>query len=107
MFDLQAFIDENIKAAPAEATIVRKVVKALRDAGNPVVSVWDGEESTPVKTTKDVLNVVFNLDEATLHTATGQFVYIVLGNEWDALADYNVSLEEALKPVNDYIATKW
>lgn len=106
-FDFQQFIADNIKANPAEATIVRKVVRALKAAGTPVVNVWDGEENNPVRTEKDVLEQVFNLDQAWLKTADGAWVFIVLGNEWDALTDYSVSLEAALKPVNEYLESKW
>lgn len=106
-FDFAQFIKDAIANSPAEATIVRKVWKALKDAGNPVVSVWDGVESTPVATRQELLEQVFNLDQAWLYTKSGAFVFIVMGNEWDALADYNVSLEEALAPVNAYLQSKW
>jgi hypothetical protein len=96
-----------VEALPAEATTVRKVWKALKDAGNPVVSVWDGEESIPVSNRDEVLEAVFAVDQAWLYTESGAFVLIILGNEWDALSDYNVSLEDALKPVNDYLQSKW
>ena len=102
-FNFQEFINRQIAKNPIEARIVRKIVKALKDAGNPVVSVWDGEEDNPVTTKRDVLEQVFNLDQAHLYTKDGGWVFVVMGNEWDVLSDYTVSLEEALKPVNDYI----
>jgi len=106
-FDFAKFIADNIANNPAEATIVRKVYQALKDAGTPVVSVWDGVEDTPVTSQQETLEQVFNLDQAWLKTATGAWVLIILGNEWDALSDYTVSLEDALKPVNAYIESKW
>lgn len=97
----------SLAALPAEATTVRKVWKALKDAGNPVVRVWDGEESVPVATRDECLEAVFAVDQAWLYTASDQMVFVVLGNEWDALSDYSVSLEDVLKPVNDYLESKW
>lgn len=101
-----AFIAANIKANPAEATIVRKVYKALKDAGFPITSVFDGEEDTKVESLQDVLDLAFNLDDCFLRTSNDGWVRIVMGNEWDALADYTLSLEDALAPVNRYIESK-
>lgn len=99
----KAHIDNGMIHNAAEARIVNKIVKTLKAAGNPVVSVWDGAESTNVKTLRDVQEQVFNLDQCHLYTKSGGWVFIVLGNDWDALTDYTLSLEDALKPVNDYI----
>jgi len=104
---LSEFAKSSVAALPAEATTVRKVWKALKDAGNPVVRVWDGEESIPVTTRDECLEAVFGVDQAWLYTATDQMVFIVLGNEWDALSDYSVSLEDTLAPVNEYLQGKW
>lgn len=103
MFDLDAFIARQIANSPIEARLVRKVVRALKAAGSPVVSVWDGEEDCPVKSEKDVLSLVFNLDQAWLKVESGAWVFLVLGNEWDVICDYSVSLEEPLEPVFAYI----
>jgi len=102
-FDFKAFIDEGIASRPIEARIVRKVVRALKAAGNPVVKVDDGEEHIAVTTERDVLDQAFNLDELHLYTANGGWVFLVMGNEWDVICDYSISLEDALQPVNDYI----
>lgn len=103
---LSEFAQKSVAALPAEATTVRKVYKALKDAGNPVVRVWDGEESIPVSTRDECLEAVFAVDQAWLYTASDQMAFIVLGNGWDALTDYSVSLEDVLSPVNDYLMTK-
>lgn len=100
--NFEQWITEAIESHPIEAKIVRKVVRALKAAGTPVISVWDGEDSTPVKTEKEILRLVFNLDSAHLYTANG-WVFLVNGEEWDMLNDYTVNLEDALKPVNDWI----
>lgn len=53
------------------------------------------------------MEAVFAVDQAWLKTAEGAWVFIVLGNEWDALTDYTTDLEEALEPVNAYLDTKF
>lgn len=105
--EFQAFINREIAARPIEADIVRRVIAALAEAGTPVVNVWDGVESTPVVTERDIMEQVFNLDEAYLYTTSGAWVRLVMGNEWDLIADYLISLEEALDPVQKYIAQNW
>lgn len=101
--NLDKFIAEQIEARPIEAKIVKKIVKALEKAGTPVVAVWDGEERTPVSGLEEVNRQVFNLDEAYLYVGTGAWVRLVMGEEYYMLNDYNVSLEDALAPVNDFI----
>lgn len=88
---------------PIEARIVRKVVKALKDAGDPVVQVYDTEEYVDVKTKDEVLNEVFNLDEAYLITKSGGWVRLIMGQDWDTVCDYTMSLDEALEPVMQYV----
>lgn len=100
------FIDDNMAALPAERKTLRKVVKALKDAGKPVVIVHDGEEDTPVTTLRSIQEQVFNLDDAWLVTEDGSWVRLVLGNGWDTLTDYTVDLEDILLPVTRYIEKK-
>jgi hypothetical protein len=97
------FVAKAIKDSPIEAKIVRKVCKALKDSGNPVVSVFDGDDTTPVESTQDVLALVFNLDEAWLTTKTGAQVFLTMGQDWDTVCDYSLSLEAALEPIIDWI----
>jgi len=100
---LTAFINKQIAYLPIENQILERVVAALEAAGNPVVSVWDTEDDNPVTSLRDIQEQVFNLDVAYLCTERGGWVMLVLGNEWDALSDYTLSLEEPLKPVMDWI----
>lgn len=88
---------------PIEARIVRKVIKALKDAGNPVVQVYDTEEYVDVKTKDEILNEVFNLDEAYLITESGGWVRLTMGQDWDTVCDYTMSLDEVLEPVMQYV----
>lgn len=96
-------IAQQIKRRPIEARIVRKVVRALKAAGTPVVKTWDGFEWVEVRTEREVLETVFNLDEVRLYTADDGWVYLVMGQDWDTLCDWTMDLDEALMPVNDYI----
>lgn len=97
------FTADQIAKRPTEVTILSRIVNALKNAGDPVVKVWDGEEESPVLTTGDVMHLAFNLDELHLYTKSGAFVFLVMGQDYDMLTDYSVSLEEALTPVNNWI----
>jgi hypothetical protein len=103
---LDTYTAQAVKNSPEEATIVRKVAAALSKAGDPIVNVWDGGDDNPVDSTDSILQAVFAVDISRLYTKSGGWVLIVLGNEWDALADYTVSLEDALAPVNAYLLNK-
>ncbi|QDM56734.1 hypothetical protein SEA_VELENE_60 [Microbacterium phage Velene] len=102
-FDFKKFIDEAIANSPVEAKLTRKVYRALRAAGQPVVAVWDSEERVPVKNEREMLDQVFNLDVAWLITENGDWVMLVRGNEWDLISDYTVAVEPDLQSVFDYI----
>lgn len=101
--DLDTFIERQIESRPIEARIVRRIVKALRQAGTPVTAVFDGDETVEVDRVHEVFRQVFNLDEALLITEAGAWVRLVMGQDWDILVDYSVDLDGALTPVNDYI----
>lgn len=104
-----SYLDELIARyrKSTEAKIVRRVVRALAAAGTPVVAVWDGEEETPALAETRVVELAADLDQLHLYTASGSWVFIVNGNDWDALSDYTTDLEPALGPVCDWAATKW
>jgi hypothetical protein len=91
------------KRISVEKKIVRKAIRALKSAGTPVVNVFDGEELVPVSTEAEILDAVFSVDESRMITADGDWVYVVLGNDYDCLSDYTLDLEEALNPVYDWI----
>jgi hypothetical protein len=55
----------------------------------------------------DVVHLAYNLDEFHLYTKSGAWVYFIMGQDYDAIADYTMSIEDALQPVNDWIQTKW
>lgn len=101
--DTQAYIAKQIASRPVEATIVRKVVRTLKAAGNPVVKVNDGYEEVETSTEKGILAEVFNLDEVSLITEDGSFVFLTMGEGYDLICDHSISLEDTLKPVSDWI----
>ena len=101
--DLAAFVAEQIAARPIEAKIVRKIVRALKAAGDPIVSIWDGEEQNEVRTEADILALAFNLDELGLYTKSDAWIGLVMGEGYYVISDYSVRLEDALKPVHDWI----
>jgi hypothetical protein len=100
---LDLYIANAVEQCPIEAKIIKRVFNALKRAGTPVISVWDGEEDTPVTDLASVYRQAFNLDECHLYTKGGGWVYLVMGQDWDTLTDYTLSLDDALKPVNDWI----
>lgn len=88
---------------PVETKIVRKVIRALKAAGTPVVAIWDTEEISYATLERDLMELVFNLDEAWLVTEDGGWVRITLGDEWYAITDYTLDLEAALAGVEAWI----
>ena len=100
---LRTFLDGQISSRPIEREIIERIANALRDAGTPIVKIWDSEEWTEVSTNQSILDVAFNLDELIVYTADSAGVFLVMGEKWDMLNDYNVSLESALEPVNVWI----
>lgn len=104
MSDLSDYIAKQVEQNPIEAKILKKIRKALKNAHDPIIRVNDDDgDSTQVDSLEELNRAVFNLDAAFLETASGRWILFVVGNEWDCISDYVVSLESALKPVNDYV----
>ena len=101
---LQDYIAEQIAKRPIEATLVRKVYKALKKAGTPIVSGYDYEEKVSLTSQQDVLNFAFNLDEFYLYTSEGAMVRMSMGQGAEGLVDYSMSLEKAF---DDYGLNEW
>lgn len=86
---------------------IQQVIRTLKAAGYELDSVWDGEESTPVSTEHEALEVIMNLDQATLYVnvlgVTVGHVFFVLGNDPDeVVCDYTVNLTEV-----DTLISSW
>jgi len=94
------FADNEMRRRPDEATAVRKIIRALKKAGNPVVQVWydhTGGERVDTLTEKAIMLEVFNLDEAWLITKDGDWVFIVMGEDPTEMpTDYSLSLDGIL-----------
>lgn len=89
----------SMERHPIEARLVRKVIRALKASGDPVVQVYDTEEYVRVKTEHDIFNEVFNLDEAYLVTKSGAWVRLVMGEGWDTICDYTMSVADVIDPI--------
>lgn len=79
----------------------RKIIRALKLAGDPVVKVYDGEENVKGKE-RDLLEAVHSVDDSTLYTQSGAFIRIIGGNEseCDCVADWSMSIDETMKTVH-------
>jgi hypothetical protein len=80
-------------------------VRALRNGGWELDSVWDGEESTPVTNETEVVKLITDLDQAHLYVKKGDetgWVFFVLGNEpYEVINDNTVNLSDAIDPMTD------
>lgn len=108
---LSEFVAGQVKARPIEATMVRKIARALKAAGKPVVragyTYGFNEEHVSVRTENDMLEEVFAYDDSILITEDGSWVRLVMGQEYETLTDYTTNLEEALAPVSEWIDKNW
>lgn len=95
--------------ALVEREILRRTIAALLAAGYQLRLYDGGDWATPITTDAGLLlKESASTDEDTLvaysdgrkRVGTVHFIYGNTG--WDVIADHSVSLEEALKPVNDY-----
>lgn len=101
---LQRFIDGQIAARPIEATLVRKIYKALKEAGTPIVRLYDGETWEKVESEKDLLDLAFDLDEWRAYTANESWVFVVMGQGAEGLTDWTIDLDPAF---DAYGLTEW
>jgi hypothetical protein len=91
-----------------EKAICAKVVDCLLAAGYGV-GVNDGEETTVVNSTDRavIIEATFSTDEDYILAYTNGhkvgWVFLVWGNYTDLISDYTTNLEEALKPVNEFV----
>lgn len=100
---LDRYIASQIEARPIEAKIIKRIYNTLKRAGFPVKKTWDTVDIERVNSLDEVYTIAFNLDEVYLIVKTGSWVRLTMGEEWDLICDYTLDLEEALKPVNDWI----
>jgi hypothetical protein len=112
------------KRIAIETRIVRKVIRAGIKAGYHL-AVYDGEEFHPVMPERELMALLFNLDDAWLEfytepkpkvlgeapkawfarptTHAKGWVRFVFGNDgWDVICDYTTNLSELLEPIEQY-----
>lgn len=87
-----------------ESKVIRKAIRAMKAAGDPIVEVFDGEETIKVTGEKDILGVVASVDMSGMYSKSGAWIGVILGNLQDCIYDYSVSLEDILNPVYEYAA---
>lgn len=85
--------------ARGEQIVFANLVDHLDRHGFKPVAVWDGEENTRTPTMKDMMELVFNLDESSVYFKKGDFprrsIYIVLGNSPEEIvADHVLPKDE-------------
>ncbi len=89
-----------------ERRIVWNFLKHLESCGVEPRVVDDGDEETAVRSKKAVMELLFNLDEATVHFTEPQhlsgtgWVYFVLGNDIDVVSDYSTNLDKIISKFN-------
>lgn len=96
------FIKEAIKSLPREAKIARRIYRDMRDAGRPITSVYDGEETCTVSSRTEMMELVFNLDDCYLSTQDGSWIHLVLGEGWDTIVDYTTNLEYVMRGISEW-----
>lgn len=92
------------RRARTELLIVHRVIQTLKAAGHKL-TVDNGEDATVTDDEQTIVSKLFACDEGHIITDGGMsFVFFVFGNDGpDVINDYGVSLEEVLKPVNDWV----
>ena|SRR5665213_1689223 len=90
---LERFKSKVIPRGKIERRVVWNLLSQLNDAGFTAWAVDDGDERTACESIKDVMELVFNLDEAHIYcegkSGKRNWMYIVLGNDgYDAISDY-------------------
>ena len=81
-----------------ERNIVSALIKHMRKRGFNLHSVYDGETETPVNTETEAMELIFNLDEASLRfgpSGAWHGVLLVMGNREDIISDWNYAVNDA------------
>lgn len=85
-----------------ERRIVANLCAHLHEAGFELVAVYDGEERTRVRTAKEAMELIFDLDEVSLRvkkSGRGRLpehgILLVLGIGCDIVSDWNYSVGDA------------
>ena len=99
--------DASVKhRARMEVGICRLLLNTLAAAGCST-GVDDGDGDLQLGDTSTLLRAIFGVDESTVEVYRGRdfigTVSLVMGNDGcDVISDYTTSLEDIIKPANDY-----
>ena len=87
-------LSEAVKAS-------RKIIRSAKRHGNPVVSVWDGED-TIKGNERELLEAVHSVDFSRLTLQSGAWVAVICGEETEAdcIPDYSLSIENIVDDAN-------
>lgn len=90
----QFSLSEAVKAS-------RKIIRSAKRHGNPVVSVWDGED-TIKGNERALLEAVHSVDFSRLQFQSGAWVAVICGEETEAecIPDYTLSVEMIVDDAN-------
>ena len=80
-----------------ERRIVASLIAHLKANGWEPKGVWDGEEEVPVTTAKEVMELLFNLDDAHVYFSKGgreHYVWLICGNGVDIISDWTFSHDD-------------
>lgn len=98
------------KRIALEKKCIRVALRELHRDGWDVINVHDGEERHNVTNTANILEVVFSVDESTVHLknkATGEqsWFLVVLGNGIDCIPDHGTRLTVPMERAYDIFET--
>lgn len=79
-----------------ERRIVANLIAHLEAGGFQVIGLYDGDDLTAVTTAKEAMELIFNLDEASLRigkagTDIDHGILLIVGNGIDIVSDYTYS----------------
>lgn len=97
----EAWAERSMKDNPRRSAGIRALIRALKAAGDPIASVHDGAVRVRVASEREALVVAHGVDLASLHTASGASVYLVMCNGddvCDTVADWSMSIDPIVSP---------
>lgn len=85
---------------------IRQVIRALRNAGYVLDSVYDGEDEPNVSNENEAIEAITAVDSATLWVKNSEGkrygIFFVLGNSpEEVVCDYHVSLSHVIDPLTE------
>ncbi|MGO1411914.1 MULTISPECIES: hypothetical protein [unclassified Microbacterium] len=89
----------------ANGIAIRAALRALEDAGDPIVRIQDGEKWRDAGVVREAMSLILDLPATRLRTASGATLLVTpFEAPVDQIVDYSESLEALLAPVLDRYA---